>query len=321
MDIRQIEDLRAMLPAGRTLFTYAKHQYGLQLLRYAVPQPTPVSALRQTPAAPLLQKPQVRTALAQCGKEIRRDFLDTQIAYLPSPEHYTLTLGVWATASGRGRAMQTSRAGANLVLQLNFSNQHNRAFERLVKPKDGWEFNCRSHPALRDERTSRRYTMAWARLDIDFDQGETLIEEIQTDWIRGASSLHSNIESVMQGQRRRPLCWQRRFEGKDADVAEYCKRHLAPHRERWDEAMLSATLFFLREELGITNIWMHTPQSGVFLKQLGRYSAPPVSLYSDLPRRFCFRETEILPGFLACEKKTVRGLRRLPNTRLQKFML
>ena len=321
MDIKQIEDLRAMLPAGRTLFTYAKHQYGLQLLRYAAPRPVPVSALRQTAAAPLLQKPQVRTALAQCGKEIRREFLDTQIAYLLAPEHYVLTLDVWATASGRGRAMQTSRAGANLVLQLNFSNRHNRAFERLVKPKDGWEFNYCGHPVLCDKRASRRYTLAWARLDIDFDRGETLIEEIQTDWIRNALSLHHEIQSVMQGKMRRPDYWQHDFEGKDADIVEYCERYLAPHRERWDEAMLSATLFFLREELGITNIWIHTPGSGIFLKQIGRFSAPPVSLYSDLPKRFCFRETEALPGFLAREKKTARRLRSLPNTRLQKFML
>jgi hypothetical protein len=321
MDIEQIEDLRAMLPAGRTLFTYAKQQYGLQLLRYAAPRPTPVNALRQTPAAPLLQKPRVKTALAQCGKELRREFLDAQIACLPDPEHYALTLGVWAAASSRGRALQTSRAGANLVLQLNFSHRHNRAFERLVKPKDGWEFNCGGHPALRDERASRRYTLAWARLDIDFDQGEALIEEIQTDWIRQALALRQRLESVMQGKTRRPIYWQRRFDGKDADIVEYCEQHLAPHRERWDEAMLSATLFFLREELGIAGIWTHTPQSGVFLKRLGHYSAPPVSLYSDLPKRFCFRETETLPGFLAREKKTVSRLRRLAGVHLQKFML
>ncbi|MCL2022329.1 MAG: hypothetical protein FWG81_09740 [Betaproteobacteria bacterium] len=321
MDIKQIEDLRAMLPTGRTLFTYAKHQYGLQLLRYAAPRSIPVNALRQTAVAPLLQKPQVKTALAQCGREIQREFLDTQIAHLPAPEHYVLTLGVWATASGRGRAMQTSRAGANLVLQLNFSNWHNRAFERLVKPKNGWEFNHSDHPALHDERAFRRYTLAWARLDIDFDRGETLIEEIQTDWVRGALSLRRRIEAVMQGRMRRPYHWQHKFEGKDTDIVEYCERYLAPHRERWDEAMLSATLFFLREELGMGNIWMHTPQSGIFLKQLGRYSAPPVSLYSDLPRRFCFRETETMPVFLAREKKTVQRLRRLPNARLQKFML
>jgi hypothetical protein len=321
MDIKQIEDLRAMLPTGRTLFTYAKHQYSLQLLRYAACRSMLVSALRQTAAAPLLQKPQVRTVLARCGKEIRREFLDTQIAYLLAPEHYVLTLGVWATASGRGRAMQTSRAGANLVLQLNFSNCHNRAFERLVKPKNGWEFNYRDHPALRDERAFRRYTLAWARLDIDFDRGETLIEEIQTDWMRGALSLHHQVESVMQGKIQRPYYWQHRFEGKDADIVEYCERYLTPHRERWDEAMLSATLFFLREELGITSIWMHTPQSGSFLKQLGHFSAPPVSLYSDLPRRFCFRETETLPGFLAREKKTVQRLRRLPNVRDRKSVV
>jgi hypothetical protein len=321
MDIQEIEDLRAMLPAGRTLFTYAKHQYGLQLLRYVAPRPTPVAALRQTPAAPLLQKPQVRTALACCGREVGREFLDARIAGLPAPEHYALTLGVWAAATSHGRAPQTSRRGANLVLQLNFCNRHNRAFERLVKPKCGWELNYDGHPALHDQRAQRRYTLAWARLDIDFDQGEVLIEEIQTDWIRRAQSLRRALDLVIRGQTRRPGYWQNRFEGKDADIVEYCERHLAPHREHWDEAMLSAALFFLREELGIAGIWTHTPRSGVFLKQINRYGAPPVSLYGDLPKRFCFRETESLPGFLAREKKTARRLRSLPDARLQKFML
>jgi hypothetical protein len=316
MDMKEIEDLRAMLPVGRTLFSYAKHQYGLQLLRYAAPRPTPVGSLRQTPVAPLLQKPQVKTVLAQCGGKVGREFLDARIACLPAPEHYALTLGVWAAATDRGRAPQTSRCGANLVLQLNFSNGHNRAFERLVKPKDGWEFNRCGHPALRDERAQRRYTLAWARLDIDFDRGEALIEEIQTDWIRRASSLHRTMELVAQGRIQRPGYLQGRFAGKDADILEYCERHLAPHRECWDEAMLSAALFFLREELGVAGIWMHTPQSGVVLKQI--YGTPPVSLYSDLPKRFCFRENESLPGFLMREKKAVR---RLKGARLQKFML
>ena len=318
MDIEQIEELRAMLPTDRTLFSYARHQYGLQLLRYAAPRPTPVGKLRQTPAAPLLQKPPVKAALAQCGNAIERGFLDTQIAYLPAPQHYSLTLGVWASATGRSRAPQTSRRGANLVLQLNFCNQHNRAFERLVKPKEGWEFNSYGHPALHDERALRRYTLAWARLDMNFDRGEALIEEIQTDWVRRASSLHRYAEAAMRGQMRHLGYWQNSVGGNNRDIIEYFNDYLAPHSECWDEATLSAVLFFLREELGIADIWMHTPQSGVILKQMNSCWAPPISLYSDLPKRFCFRETESLPEFLSCEKKTIK---RLKGARLQKFML
>ena len=68
---------------------------------------------------------------------MRREFLDTEITYLPAPEHYALTLGVWACSEGRD--------------------------------------------------------------------------------------------------------------------------HLSPRREYWDEAMLSAALFFLREELGIAEIWIAYP--------------------------------------------------------------
>jgi hypothetical protein len=318
MELEEIDALREMLPAGRTLFTYAKHQYGLQLLRYAAKKPTPVAALRQSPAAPLLQKPPVKAALSQCGNKISRAFLDAHIGCLPAAEHYALSLGVWAPPPGCRRAMQTSRAGANLVLQLNFSHQHNRAFERLLKPKDGWELNNGGHPVLHDRRAGRRYTLAWTRLDIDFDRGEALIEEIQTDWIREAKILY---RIAAAGRNPRSRYWQSRFAGTNADIVEYYERHLAPHREHWDEAMLSTAIFFLREELGMSDIWMHTPRSGLFLKKMDGYGAPPVSLYTDLPRRFCFHETGTLPAFLARGKKTIRRLRRTPDVRPQKFML
>ncbi|MDR2637601.1 MAG: hypothetical protein LBB55_04620, partial [Zoogloeaceae bacterium] len=303
MELNEIDELRAMLPSGRTLFTYAKRQYSLQLLRYALPAPTPVAALRQTFAAPLLQKPEVKAVLAQCGKVLRRAALESHIAYLPMPEHYALGLDIWAPRPGRQRAAQTSRPGANLVLQLNFSHAHNRAFERCVKPESRWELNALAHPCLHDEREGRRYTLAWVRLDIDFDRGEALIEEIQTDWVRRAHCLYQRAQNIRaRGKGSLP----QGVRGDADGVIEYYERYLMPHREHWDEAMLSAALFFLREELGMRDIWMHTPQSGAVLKRMhDRYWQPPVSLYTDLPQRFCFRKSETLPGFLARERSAI----------------
>ena len=320
MELEEIDALREMLPAGRTLFAYAKHQYGLQLLRYAAKEPTPVAALRQTPAAPLLQKPRVKAALAQCGNEISRALLEMHIGGLPGMAHYALGIDVWAPIGRGRRAMQTSRPGANLVLQLNFSHQHNRAFERLLKPEPSLDFNGRSHPALHGEAAGRRHTLAWARLDIDLDHGEALIEELQTDWLRRARECYEQVRSG-RASRWPASRWLNHMRAPE-NFAEYYETCLAQHAAHWDEATLAATLFFLREELGLPDIWMHTPQSGLLLKEMdGRYAAPPVSLYSDLPQRFCFRATRSLPGFLARDGRVARRLRRAPKVRLQKFML
>jgi hypothetical protein len=157
--------------------------------------------------------------------------------------------------------------------------------------------------------------MAWARLDIDLDNGEALIEEIQTDWLREARVCYERLRSLGKSYWRR---WMRAPE----NFSEYYETCLARHAAHWDEATLAATLFFLREELGLPDIWMHTPQSGLRLKEMNaKYAAPPVSLYSDLPRRFCFHATDSLPGFLARDGRAARRLRRAPGVRLQKFML
>ena len=88
-------------------------------------------------------------------------------------------------------------------------------------------------------------------------------------------------------------------------MQRYQQTLLARHAAVWDEAMLSATLFFLREELGIRHIYYHTHASGQWLKRI-RDRLPPRSLYTELPRRFCFRETDALPGFLARTRRIAR---------------
>lgn len=316
MDIQEINELRALLPQGRTLFAYYKDKYSLQLLRYAVPRPTPVAALRQQPAGQLLQKPLLKPVLAACGGTLKREQIDW--ADVPAaPQHYALTLGNWGWRNN-ARAMQTSRRGANLVLQLNFSHAHNREFRRLIRPLYGEPFACWGHPILRDNGKERRYTLAWARLDIDFEAGEALIEELQNDWLRQARRIRDIAADWDEEAFKKRYC--RCFAAGREEIIVYHDEMLAPHRAIWDEALLSAVLFFLREELGMRDIWMHTPQSGVMLKKI-RGSAPPVSLYSTLPKRFCFQPDDSVPGFLAREREAARQLRRKPDVRLQRFLL
>jgi len=316
MNLQEIDSLRALLPSGRTLFPYFKDKYALQLLGYALPRPTPVAELRQHPAAQLLQKPLVRSVLAQCGGTLDRSRLYPLEPTAPE-QHYTLSLDVWGE-DGKGTP-QTSRGGANLVLQLNFSHAHNRALQSLLKPVEGLDpFNFRGHPALRDPRRERRYTLAWARLDIDFEQGEALIEEIQTDWLRTAARIRRLAASW--GEVPFTRRYGSRFAGGREAFIRYHDEVLLPHAAHWDEAMLAATLFFLREELGLPAIWMHSARSGALLKNI-RGSLPPQSLYTSLPQRFCFRAAPGLPGFLQSVRQVRKRLRQADNVQLLRFTL
>ncbi len=317
MKTYEIEELRAVLPKGRTLFAYFKDKYCLQLLRYAIEEPVRVASLRRHPVASLLQKPMVKNLLATCGDRLDPQTLEWTAAATPG-FHYILTLGSWGRQD-RVRVMQTTRKGTNLVLQLNFNNVHNQAFTRLIKPREGSDpFNYRGHPALKDARSNRRYTLGWARLDMDLHAGEALIEELQTDWLRQAqriSRFATRLDDDAFTQR-----FHRKFGANRNHFMIYYSNVLASHYAIWDEALLCAVLFFLREELGIRKIWMHTPQSGVLLKKI-RGTPPPISLYSKLPQRFYFRAEDSLPEFLAQEREVMRTLRRHPGVGLQKFTL
>lgn len=324
MDMNDIHYLRAVLPEGRTVYPYYPDRYSLQLLRYAVRRPTAIAALRAGPVARLLQKPRVKALLANCGQTLTPERL-TQADGDPEAQAYTLSLAHWGTSGSRRqtRWQQTSRASPSLVLQLNFSQGHNRALRQLLNPQPGQDpFNVESHPCLRRPgEENRRYTLAWARLDVDLDKDEALIEEIQTDWIRRVHWAQARLAGT-----RRPEYEQAAhgLGGDPATLAErlhrYASTMLAPHEALWAEAMLSAALFFLREELGIRQVHMHTPESGVAFKRItGR--APPQSLYTDLPARFCFQRrapgSAGLPAMLSGEAHLQRLCRHSPQLCLQ----
>ncbi len=312
MEFENYQALRAVLPDGRSLYAYYKDRYSLQLLRYAVREATPVARLREHAVARLLDKPRVKQVLSRCGKTLT----PAQIALAdgdPAAEAYLLSIANWGATPGF--RVQMSRRGTNLVLQLNFSQAHNRRLRRLLDLAGEVDpFNVGSHPVHRDARHDRRYTLAWARLDIDLDGGEALIEEIQSDWVRAVARLRMQVEKCGE-----LADWYRQRSGIRAEaraVVEYDETLLAPHRAVWAEAMLSAALFFLREELGIGRVWMHTPESGLVLKRMRRQGCPPSSLYSDLPERFCFQRSRNLPAFLAREREVARQMRRRPGLQL-----
>ena len=294
----QLAELHAVFPEERVLFHYFKDRYALLLLSYFVgSEGKTISEIKQSALKGLLNKPLLKTVTKQCanGRLTATDLLNVW------PENtliYRLTLGAWGDKK-RWRWQQTSRAGKNLVLQLNFSNRHNEPYYRLLKPvrPDSADqdhlFEFGSHPINQEEG---QHTLAWARIDLNLDDGEALIEEIQNDWIREALVIEGIINAAAKRGVQRQIL-QRRWGFSPECLQRYMNEALKPHIKVWDEAMLTAAIWYLREEIGIGRIFYHSFEGGNQLKNL-TWAHPPRSLYTKLPRRFGFAETAERPQFL-----------------------
>ncbi len=282
MDIQLASDIIAMLPKDRTLFHYHKDRYALMLLEYAMQDNISIAQIKRSPYAKLLDRPLVKGLLATSGNgKISAE--NVANCWPIDTQAYVLTLGLWGWRKSRYREwQQTSRAGANLVLQLNFDRGHDTAYQKLVGKFGNDDFSYSGHPINKKGRT----TLAWARIDLDLDSGEALIEELQTDWVRKATQELENQKDVNIKHSRYKQ-----------DLERYMLDHLQPHVKSWSEAMLSASLFFLIREIGIRNIWLHDFDTGNRLKKI-QWSKPPRSLYTSLPKRFCFQKVNQPPAFL-----------------------
>ena len=304
MDLSEVQEIIACLPAGRTFFHYFKDRYALLLLaQRASAQGVRIGTLRQSPYAPLLDKPVIKQALASCGsgRITAADLLD----YWPGqPQTLLLKLAHWGGDDDR-RWQQTCRPGYNLVLQLVFANDHDTQYRRLLKPAFDGYFNFHLHPiAKRRPGEFYRETLAWARIDLDWQTGEALIEEIQSDWIARAAKLQRQLRSDCSLDNQYDLAAANR------SLVIYLDQVLAQYSRLWDEAMLSATIDFIRRELGLKSVFYHEFETGAVLKGID-YCKPPRSLYTRLPRRFCLEPVHQVPLFLQRDKTTRRVLRRI----------
>jgi hypothetical protein len=288
------------LSSDRRVFPYFRHRYALILVALAAGRDETVSldAVRRSPLAGLLRKP-ILAAYA------RRDAIAVRELDAVRPAgcvHYVLTLALWGDPKARRKEYyQISRRGVNLVLQLNFSSYHDGVYRKLLRPEDDENefhpFEWDHHPV---NKRGRR-TLAWARLDIDLDQGEALIEEVQSDWVRDALRIYDGLK---RHRRRYGTCrdhWWFAGSGRRFDhVDRYVTEVLEAHRRHWDEAALGATVEFLVRDVGIRDIYYHTWQGGRALKNM-QWEQPPVSLYEALPRQFCFERVRRAPRFLLGE--------------------
>ncbi len=295
MDKNALKFVLEVLPDSRTVFHDFADRYAVVLLRHNLgSEPVPIADLKKSHLAPLLSKPIVRQTLADIGRPwlLADDFRNV---WPVETDAYRLTLSTWPSLSRKPKRTwhQVTRTGWSLVLQLNLPVSHRRSLDSTVSD---WEnqMGYSPHPVA----DLPELTLAWARLDLDFDTNEALIEEIQSDWVKDVKLWAS--------------C---RWDENHKAWNEYFDEYLKPRARKWPETMLTATLWFLLEELGIRTVLYHTHDSGARLKSIAG-GEPPRSLYVDLPRKFCFRSTHYGPRFLRDSKD--KDLKRLfvdPDTK------
>ena len=292
MDTRLAQALAQREADQRLLFPYFKDRYALLLLSRVIGNGISISALRQTRFARLLQKPLLRELLADAGTgRLEPELLQTWPAEF---QQFVVTLGVWDEDYGWA---QTSRPGANLVIQLNFSNAHTQAFRRVFRPDAIPLFESDSHPV----HGGSRRTLGWVRVDVDPDTGEALIEEVQNDWLRRVRWVAYRCARLGAI----PDCYREVFRGDPRAFDRYL-RWLRAYEKIWDEAALAAAIGYLEASVGIQTFYYHRHESGCHLKGIEPDWAPPRSLYTDLPKRFCMEPFEELPPILRSSYRKIR---------------
>jgi hypothetical protein len=299
MNTAAIDEIVACMPKGRTPFHYFKNKYALDLLSWEIGDGKRIQDIKAGPYSRLLNKPLVRQLAARAGDGTLQS-RHIQNFWPEDHETYLLTLGSWGNHTRDRIWNQTSRPGNNLVLHLNFPNSFNREYKRRLNCQDYTAYSYRYHP-----NATGHHTLAWIRMDIDWESDVVLIEEIQNDWLRMAKRDLYLLRACLDKKHIHEGSYQVRYIKKKYDqvenlhkVAEFLEEILPKHSSIWDEAAMNAVLWFIRKELGIKTVYYNTHRTGNRLKGIKPNSSPPKSMYTDLPKRFCFQETSTGPEFL-----------------------
>lgn len=282
----ELDNLLASLPdlaaPEGVPFSYHRNEYALLLLGWLLDGPRHVSELKRSHFSRLLKNAATRRIVARApGGWLSAEDL---LADDSRGHRYVLSLGRWGDMDCDPEDYQLTRRGENLVVQLNFPNWHDSEYRRLIDPGNLQPFALGGHPV-----SEVRQTCAWARVDIDLHRRQALIEEVQSDWMRYALEAYRDATSSTE----ECIDYDGMAIGRAAMI-EYYESLLQPHARIWAEATLCATLWLLRERLGIEQVWFHTYEGS----RLKGDCDPPRSLYTDLPRKFCFGKTREAPGFL-----------------------
>ncbi len=304
MEKSTVLNLIKTLGNQRRLRWYCPGSYAYWLLADAIGDGCAIKTLREKSVSRLLQRQDIKAVLAQCGDGVLRP------SQLPNSWNHdafplVLSLGIWGGYDAP-YWYQTSRPGYNLVLRFDFAGDHMAELHKRFG-RYGWLFNSANHPVA-SHNNRKRETLAWARLDIDLETNEVLIEELQSDWVRDA-------QFAAKHGWRSDNRWITATE-----AAAYYKQVLKPIQASWQEAVLSGTLGFIRDELQVQNVFYHDTRTGPALKRMG-YSKPPRSLYQDLPKRFCMSTTDIAPTLLLRHSRCRRVLKKIRPHRFFRYQL
>lgn len=295
MKSQLLDEVIACLPAGKTHYRYFNGAYASRILSMLMPDQVDLHTVKQTRFKRLLEHKSVKPIVAHSGNGVlQRDALEA--SWHEPSQPFLLSVNRWG---GRGERdwYQTSRGGENLVLQLNLPTQHQQHFTRWIDPSGDSTLNgvWSSHPVQTElDSSSFRETLAWSRIDLDFDTNEALIEEVQSDATR----------KVLRMAKR----YQRCGCAACTERLKYVK-WFQPYIKLWSEALLCATIEFIHYELGINRVFIHTARSGWRVKKMSKTWHAPRSLYSDLPKKFAFKQTYAAPEFLLqtrCYQKLIR---------------
>ena len=307
MDERLAREVIECLCGERTLYHYYPDKYAVYLLKRLLSKKPrlPITVLRKSRWATLLNRPILKEVIANSGAGcINERALES--CFLKCHEPYVLTLGEWG-AKRDWSWNQTSRPGKNLVLQLNLSEFWSCQFRKVVQQRPNCFFDC-GHPLSE----KRAITLAWARLDVDFDTDEVLVEEIQSDLIRYIGRMQRLANTAIRNGNQCFCYFSYEIDAREFLV--FSSSFLDAFKKTWQEVMLAASIEFSFDELGVSNLYYHSFETGNVMKNLD-YSFPPRSLYTDLPKRFCFENTTDAPKFLKEEKKLKRKLKSIKDGR------
>jgi len=295
MDTLLLDEILACLPKGKTHYRYYKGAYAARLLSMLLPEQTNLRVLKQSRFGKLLEHPTLQAVVANCGNGIIKSNMLEAVWCEPS-EPFLLSASRWGGANDRAWH-QTSRHGENLVLQLNLPLEHQRQLQKYFDGRTSLNgYSC--HPTQSPNAKNFRETLAWSRIDLDFDTNEALIEEVQSDAVRDLLWFEKSYKRCKCKRCKYRLEYINWMHG-------YCKI--------WAEALLCATIEFVHRELGIERIFMHTARSGWQVKNMDRTWHAPRSLYSDLPKKFAFKRTWAAPEFLLEAKCYKRLIRKQPD--------
>ena len=312
MKREDVNEVLSCLGDDRRVLHYFKDRYCLDLIDFEMKrqgtEALRVSELKGGPLSRFSNKPIVAQALKDCGNGKFARY-DLQKAYPVERIPFVLNLAGWG--DGNRYRDQTTRNQCNLVLQVNFDGGHVKEYNRRIKPDDDYgPFEFWGHPVIE----GKRKTLAWVRMDVDFDTGEVLIEEVQSDWLRNAERALARVKfRRVTRPSIKPNDVISGIHGRYEDLEYYVERSLKPYREVWAEASMLAAIKFIREDLGVSTIYYHSFETGKKIKRV--CGSPPRSMYTQLPKTFGFDLTEQAPDFLSADKFARRCIKAVKNPR------